>query len=93
MREVGIRMDFQVQTFPEACKAAHAGKFLSFGWNATSPTTSTVATDSQSVATTTGRMSLNCHSKSAFSYHWFESLRGVFPNKSDSTVRKHNSKA
>ena len=35
MREVGIRMDFQVQTFPEAFKAAHAGQlqFSSFGWN------------------------------------------------------------
>jgi len=34
MREVGIRMDFQVQTFPEAFKAAHAGQlqFSSFGW-------------------------------------------------------------
>jgi len=35
MREVGIRMDFQVQPFPEAFKAAHAGKiqFAGFGWN------------------------------------------------------------
>ncbi|MDQ6916574.1 MAG: ABC transporter substrate-binding protein [Pseudomonadota bacterium] len=35
MRDVGIRMDFQVQTFPEAFKAAHAGQlqFSSFGWN------------------------------------------------------------
>jgi oligopeptide transport system substrate-binding protein len=35
MREVGIRMDFQVQTFPEAFKAAHAGQIQmsSFGWN------------------------------------------------------------
>jgi len=35
MREVGIRMDFQVQSFPEAIKAAHAGQlqFSSFGWN------------------------------------------------------------
>ena len=35
MREVGIRMDFQVQTFPEAIKAAHAGQlqFSGFGWN------------------------------------------------------------
>jgi oligopeptide transport system substrate-binding protein len=35
MREVGIRMDFQVQTFPEAGKAAHAGQlqFSGFGWN------------------------------------------------------------
>ena len=35
MRNVGIRMDFQVQTFPEAFKAAHAGtvQFSGFGWN------------------------------------------------------------
>jgi oligopeptide transport system substrate-binding protein len=35
MRDVGIRMDFQVQSFPEAIKAAHAGQlqFSSFGWN------------------------------------------------------------
>jgi ABC-type transport system substrate-binding protein len=35
MREVGIHMDFQVQTFPEAFKAAHAGQiqFSGFGWN------------------------------------------------------------
>jgi len=35
MREVGIRMDFPVQTFPEAFKAAHAGQIQmsSFGWN------------------------------------------------------------
>jgi oligopeptide transport system substrate-binding protein len=35
MREVGIRMDFQVQSFPEAIKAAHAGQLQisSFGWN------------------------------------------------------------
>ena len=35
MREIGIRMDFQVQTFPEAFKAAHAGQiqFAGFGWN------------------------------------------------------------
>jgi len=35
MRDIGIRMDFQVQTFPEAFKAAHAGQiqFASFGWN------------------------------------------------------------
>ena len=35
MREVGIRMDFQIQTFPEAFKAAHAGhiQFGTFGWN------------------------------------------------------------
>ena len=35
MRDVGIRMDFQIQTFPEGFKAAHAGvlQFSSFGWN------------------------------------------------------------
>jgi ABC-type transport system substrate-binding protein len=35
MREVGIRMDFQIQTFPEGFKAAHAGtlQFSSFGWS------------------------------------------------------------
>jgi len=35
MREIGVRMDFQVQTFPEAFKAAHAGhiQFAGFGWN------------------------------------------------------------
>jgi oligopeptide transport system substrate-binding protein len=35
MREVGILMDFQVQTFPEAIKAAHAGQlqFSGFGWS------------------------------------------------------------
>ena len=35
MREVGIRMEFPVQTFPEAFKAAHAGQIQmsSFGWN------------------------------------------------------------
>jgi ABC-type transport system substrate-binding protein len=35
MRDIGIRMDFQVQTFPEAFKAAHAGQiqFAAFGWN------------------------------------------------------------
>jgi ABC-type transport system substrate-binding protein len=35
MREVGLRMDFQVQTFTESFKAAHAGtlQFSSFGWN------------------------------------------------------------
>ena len=35
MREIGIRMDFQVQTFPEAFKAAHVGQiqFSGFGWN------------------------------------------------------------
>ncbi len=36
MREVGIRMDFQIQTYTESFKAAHAGKlqFSGFGWNA-----------------------------------------------------------
>lgn len=35
MRDVGIRMDFQVQSFPEAIKAAHAGQiqFSGLGWN------------------------------------------------------------
>jgi ABC-type transport system substrate-binding protein len=35
MREVGIRMEFPVQTFPEAFRAAHAGQIQmsSFGWN------------------------------------------------------------
>ncbi|HTR57662.1 MAG TPA: ABC transporter substrate-binding protein [Casimicrobiaceae bacterium] len=35
MREVGIRMDFQIQTFPEAFKAARAGhiQFGTFGWS------------------------------------------------------------
>jgi ABC-type transport system substrate-binding protein len=35
MREVGIKMDFKVQTFPEAIKAAHAGQlqFAGFGWS------------------------------------------------------------
>ena len=35
MREIGVRMDFQVQTFPESFKAAHAGQiqFAGFGWN------------------------------------------------------------
>ena len=35
MRDVGIRMDFQIQTFPEGFKAAHAGtlQFSSFGWS------------------------------------------------------------
>jgi ABC-type transport system substrate-binding protein len=35
MREVGLRMDFQIQSFPEAIKAAHAGQlqFSGFGWN------------------------------------------------------------
>jgi oligopeptide transport system substrate-binding protein len=35
MRDVGIRMDFRVQTFPEAIKAAHAGQlqFSGFGWS------------------------------------------------------------
>jgi ABC-type transport system substrate-binding protein len=35
MREIGVRMDFQVQTFTEAIKAAHAGQlqFSGFGWS------------------------------------------------------------
>jgi ABC-type transport system substrate-binding protein len=35
LREVGIRVDFQIQSFPEAVKAAHAGQFQfsSAGWN------------------------------------------------------------
>jgi ABC-type transport system substrate-binding protein len=35
MREVGVKMDFQVQTFTEAIKAAHAGQlqFSGFGWS------------------------------------------------------------
>jgi len=35
MREAGIRMDFQIKTFPELAKAAHAGQFQfsSAGWN------------------------------------------------------------
>jgi oligopeptide transport system substrate-binding protein len=35
MRDIGIRMEFQVQTFPEAIKAAHAGQlqFSGFGWS------------------------------------------------------------
>jgi ABC-type transport system substrate-binding protein len=35
MREVGIRMDFEVQSFTESFKAAHAGKlqFAGFGWS------------------------------------------------------------
>jgi ABC-type transport system substrate-binding protein len=35
MREVGIRMEFDIQTFPEAFKAAHAGhlQFAGFGWS------------------------------------------------------------
>jgi ABC-type transport system substrate-binding protein len=35
MRDVGIRMDFQIQPFPEAFKAAHAGQlqFAGFGWS------------------------------------------------------------
>ncbi|HKW81353.1 MAG TPA: hypothetical protein VJQ49_10115, partial [Casimicrobiaceae bacterium] len=35
MRDAGIRMDFQIQTFPEGFKAAHAGtlQFSSFGWS------------------------------------------------------------
>jgi ABC-type transport system substrate-binding protein len=34
-RDVGIRMDFQIQTFTESFKAAHAGKlqFAGFGWS------------------------------------------------------------
>ncbi|HVO90577.1 MAG TPA: ABC transporter substrate-binding protein [Casimicrobiaceae bacterium] len=34
MRDIGIRMDFQVQSFPETLKAAHAGQlqFSGFGW-------------------------------------------------------------
>jgi ABC-type transport system substrate-binding protein len=35
MREVGIRMEFQIQTFTESFKAAHEGKLqmAGFGWN------------------------------------------------------------
>jgi peptide/nickel transport system substrate-binding protein len=35
MRAVGIRMDFQIQTFTESFKAAHEGKLqmAGFGWN------------------------------------------------------------
>ena len=35
MREIGIRMDFEIRTFPEGFKAAHAGQlqFSGFGWN------------------------------------------------------------
>jgi ABC-type transport system substrate-binding protein len=35
MREVGVRMDFQIQTFTESFKAAHEGKLqvAGFGWN------------------------------------------------------------
>jgi len=35
LRDVGIRMDFQVKSFPEAVKAAHAGQyqFSSAGWS------------------------------------------------------------
>jgi ABC-type transport system substrate-binding protein len=35
MREVGLRMDFQIRTFPESVKAAHAGQlqFLTAGWS------------------------------------------------------------
>ncbi|HKW80190.1 MAG TPA: ABC transporter substrate-binding protein [Casimicrobiaceae bacterium] len=35
MRDAGIRMDFQIQTFPEGFKAAHAGtlQFSAFGWS------------------------------------------------------------
>jgi oligopeptide transport system substrate-binding protein len=34
-REVGIRMDFQIRSFPETAKAAHAGQlqFLTAGWS------------------------------------------------------------
>ena len=34
-RDVGIRMEFQIQTFTESFKAAHAGKlqFAGFGWS------------------------------------------------------------
>ena len=39
MREAGIRMDFEVQSFTEAIKAAHAGKvqFSGFGWSGDVP--------------------------------------------------------
>jgi ABC-type transport system substrate-binding protein len=35
MREVGIRIDFRIQTFPELAKAAHAGQFQfsTAGWS------------------------------------------------------------
>src|SRR4029077_17578026 len=35
MKEIGIRMDFEIRTFPEGFKAAHAGQlqFSVFGWN------------------------------------------------------------
>jgi ABC-type transport system substrate-binding protein len=35
MKEIGIRMDFEIRTFPEGFKAAHAGQlqFSGFGWN------------------------------------------------------------
>ena len=35
MRDIGIRMDFEIRTFPEGFKAAHAGQlqFSGFGWN------------------------------------------------------------
>jgi ABC-type transport system substrate-binding protein len=35
MREVGLRMDFQILTFTESIKAAHAGKlqFAGYGWS------------------------------------------------------------
>jgi ABC-type transport system substrate-binding protein len=39
MREIGVRMDFEVQSFPEAFKAAHLGKlqFAGFGWTGDDP--------------------------------------------------------
>jgi len=39
MRGIGLRMDFQVQNFPEAVKAAHAGQlqFSAFGWSGDVP--------------------------------------------------------
>jgi ABC-type transport system substrate-binding protein len=35
MREIGIRMEFEIRTFPEGIKAAHAGQlqFSGFGWS------------------------------------------------------------
>jgi ABC-type transport system substrate-binding protein len=35
MREVGLRMDFQIRSFPETVKAAHAGQlqFFTAGWS------------------------------------------------------------
>ena len=35
MKEIGIRIDFEIRTFPEGFKAAHAGQlqFSGFGWN------------------------------------------------------------